>query len=159
MQLTQCTLALLIACGCALAQERPTVRTEGYITVTAAHSAWFLTIRSDGSATIACGASIENNRQFKAGTFDFGATFRRLARVEKTKGGEGHHHIQMQFDGKAAEVAFSTKDSDVVLPMFAHAYRSLSAKDRGPNFEEAWRNAPPGGKAKPAPTKEQPPAR
>jgi hypothetical protein len=158
-------LGLVLACGWALgtafAEESPRIpRREGSITVFSANSAWWLAITTDGSGMLAHGASADLNGYFKKGTFDFAATHKALLGVAKTKGGgEGHHGIHVRQDGKAADIAFATKDSRVVLPLFERAYRAIPAKERRPGFERTWQEYPPGGKGGPEPTEEQPPKR
>jgi hypothetical protein len=157
-------LGLVLACGWAFgaagAQDRPPPpRKEGFISVFAANSSWWLVIAPDGSGMLANGASVELNAYFKKGTFDFAATRKALLGVAKTKGGEGHHGIEVRPDEKAAEINFATMDSKVVLPLFERAYRAVPAKDRRPGFDRAWQDYPPGGKAGPEPGKEEPPKR
>jgi hypothetical protein len=168
MLLWRCAFCPVLACCCALAlasgQDRPkplpgpengkVVLRD--ITIYDGNSAWWLGISPDGSGILVCGNNPTMNLRYKKGTINFAAALKALQAVSKP-GNTGPHAFSVVLPQVAEQniaTSVGTNDAKVVLPLFERAYQAIPAKDRQGDYDKAWKEYPPWGKAKP-PEKEQ----
>jgi hypothetical protein len=104
---------------------------------------WWLYCSSDGPGTLGHGPEISDTAEFKAGTIDVAAVDRELAKVTTKEPLMGYRfRITSRENGGQPGLA-ETRDSKIVLAVFAKAARKESSLRRGPGFDRLWAEHPP----------------
>ena len=162
MWLSRCAFCAVLACCCVLGlasgQERPKAPPEPDngkvvlrdITIFDGNSPWWLVISPDGSGALVCGNNPTMNLGYKKGTIKFAEALKALQAASKpAKTGSYAFSITLpQVAEKNMATSVGTSDAKVVLPLFERAYQAIPAKDRQGDYDRAWKENPPGGKAK-----------